>query len=84
MTTAQKIQALQAFRRREITELPKPEQRTAQEAFNEQNTEIATRIKSIQAKLKTLNKGFDGKNWGYIDNLDHVNTLLLQIEQHLD
>lgn len=84
MTTAQKIQALQAFRGDEITELPKAQQRTAKSAFNEQNADIAARIKNIQSKIKSFNKGFDGKNWAHVGSMDHINTLLLQIEQHLD
>lgn len=84
MTTAQKIQALQGFRRGEISELPKPQQRTAQFAFNEQNADIAACIKNIQSKLKSYNQGFDGENWGHVGSLDYINALLLQIEQHLD
>lgn len=67
MTTAQKIQA----------------HRTAQQAFDEKNAAITERITKIQSKLSSFNKGFNGKNWGYVGSLDYINGLLLQIEQHL-
>lgn len=41
------------------------------------------RLTNIKSKLNAFNKGFDGKNWGYVGSLDYINGLLLQIEQHL-
>jgi hypothetical protein len=57
--------------------------RTAQAAFDEQNTIIAEQIKNIQKKLNDLNRDFNGNNWAFVGTLNHVSDLLAQANQHL-
>jgi hypothetical protein len=58
---------------------------TAKETYKKKKKEINEQIKTLQHSLETHSQFFKGneKNWGYVGDLAHIKSLLIEINSFL-